>query len=51
MSVQKTANFLITGVWSAAVVKEASKTCKVNIVDDTKDVGYSTVRESTWNVL
>ena len=50
-SSQKGANFLVTGAWSNAVAKEASKWCKLHIVEDTKAIGHSTVRESTWSVL
>lgn len=41
---------LVTGVWSKAVVEEASKLCKVNIVEDTSTNGYTNVNEASWNV-
>lgn len=46
----KAANFLLTGVWSKAASMEAAKHCKVYVVENTKDIDYTSVREANWNV-
>ena len=45
LGIHKTANFLITGVWSKAVAKEVSKFAKVHVVEDTSDINYVSMRE------
>ena len=44
------ANYLISGVWSKAAAKEASKLCQVNIVEDSESVSYARVNSDSWNV-
>ena len=44
----KAANYLVTGAWSKLAAKEASKHCRVNIVDESDT--YTSARESHWNV-
>ena len=44
----KAANYLVTGAWSKLAAKEASKHCRVNIVDESDT--YTSTRESQWNV-
>lgn len=44
-----TADYLVTGNWSAKAAAEAKKYCDVNIVADATDSGFTTVPDrSTW---
>ena len=51
MTEHKAGNFLVTGAWSDAIAQEASKTCNVNIVEDNKSIGRSSVNVDSWIVL
>lgn len=46
----KAGNFLVTGAWSKAMSKEAAKHCKVQVIESTESIGYTSVRPGNWNV-
>ena len=46
----KAANFLITGVWSKAISQEAAKHCKVQVIENTESIGFSSTRPENWNI-
>ena len=48
---KKTADYIRTGIWSDKAVEQAQKFCKVNLVADTKDTGYTSIPDfSTWKL-
>jgi phosphoserine aminotransferase len=46
-----TANYLTTGSWSQAAIKEAKKYCDPVEVANNKDLGYATIADpKDWNI-
>jgi phosphoserine aminotransferase len=46
-----TGNYLTTGSWSAAAIKEAGKYCNPNEVASNKEAKYATLSDpSEWNI-
>lgn len=48
---KKTADYMLTGVWSAAAAEEAKRYCQLGIVADSKSTHYTTIPErNAWHV-